>query len=471
MYLKRLLKLRHTLAFSLTLWYAGIITISTCVAFFLFYLLITSFMRDQTDQDLLNQARTISSVLTAQGFDAVERIAILEAQAAGEKKIFIRLLSRNGSVFSSSNMSYWQNIRIKKAPINQLLQGDHYVFDTISIPGRKPQIRVLYSVMGQGLILQLGRSMENYSQFIEVFQKIFIITISILIVGAALIGWFMARQALSGMAAVTRTARHISGGALGKRVPVTQKGDEVNELATTFNQMLDRIETLVAGVKEMSDNIAHDLKSPVTRIRGIAEITLTTDPSIQAYENMAASIIDECDRLLDMINTMLVISKTEAGVEKLSFEKLNIAGIIRDACDLFQSSAEDKDLMLNCNITEDIFFSGDRRMFQRMLANLIDNAIRYTPSTGTIDVSVHSNNQQTVSISIKDTGMGISAEALPHVFERFYRCDPSRAETGTGLGLSLALAIARAHGGNIDVSSQVGKGSTFTITLPMEPRF
>ena len=109
-------------------------------------------------------------------------------------------------------------------------------------------------------------------------------------------------------------------------------------------------------------------------------------------------------------------------------------------------------------------------MFQRMVANLIDNAIRYTPSTGTIDVSVHSSNQQTVSISIKDTGMGISAKDLPHIFERFYRCDPSRAETGTGLGLSLALAIARAHGGDIDVSSQVGKGSTFTITLPMEPR-
>ena len=430
-------------------------------------MLITSFMRDQTDQDLLNQVRTISSVLTAQGIGAVERFAILEAQAAGEKKIFIRLLSRNGSVFSSSNMTYWKNIGIEKAAINELLKGSLYIFDTIAIPDRKHQVRILYSMIRQNLILQLGRSMESYSQFIEVFRKIFIITISILIVAAALLGWFMARRALSGMEEGTRTARQISSGTLDKRVLVTQKGDEIDQLATTFNQMLDRIEKLVTGIKEMSDNIAHDLKSPVTRIRGIAEITLTTDPTIEAYENMAASIIEESDRLLDMINTMLMISKTESGVDKLNLELLNIAGIVEDACDLFQSSAEDKDLMLNRDIPGAIFINGDKRMLQRMVANIIDNAIRYTPSKGKIDISLQTPDQCTVVISIRDSGIGISAKDLPHIFERFYRCDPSRAESGTGLGLSLALAIAQAHGGNIDVSSQSGSGSVFTITLPL----
>ncbi|MDF1590273.1 MAG: ATP-binding protein [Desulfobacterales bacterium] len=468
MYLKRLTDLRHTLAFRLTLWYALIFMISTGVAFFLFYLQITSFLRAQTDQDLLNQARKISSVLTLQGVSAVERSAILESQAAGEKKIFIRLFSPNGSVFSSSNMSYWQNIGIEKEAIEELLQGTRYVFSTLASPDRKLKVRILYTLIGRSLVLQLGEAMETSGQFIEAFRKNFIITISVLLIFAAAIGWFMARKALSGVEVLTRTARHISGGALGSRVPLTRNGDEIDQLATTFNQMLDRIETLVAGVKEMSDNIAHDLKSPVTRIRGIAEVTLTTDPSLTSYENMAASIIEESDRLLDLINTMLVISKTEAGVDRLNIEKLDMTEMVKDACNLFQSSAEDKDIELTRRLSEKQFVRGDKRMIQRMVSNLLDNAIRYTPDQGTVQVSVQSPRQDQVSVMIKDTGIGISSEDLPHIFRRFYRCEPSRSLTGTGLGLSLALAIAKAHGGNIDVGSTLGKGSTFTITLPKD---
>jgi len=274
------------------------------------------------------------------------------------------------------------------------------------------------------------------------------------------------------METVTRTARHISaGGALGSRVPLARKGDEIDRLATTFNQMLDRIETLITGIKEMSDNIAHDLKSPVTRIRGIAEVTLITDPSLSSYENMAASIIEECDRLLDLINTMLVISKTEAGVDKLNDENLDLAEIVQDACNLFQSSAEDKTVDLRCHPSAQLSIRGDKRMIQRMVANLLDNAIRYTLDGGTVDVSVLSPRPGPVSVIIKDTGIGISKEDLPHIFERFYRCEPSRSLSGTGLGLSLALAIARAHGGNIEVSSTLGKGSTFTLTLPQAHLF
>ncbi|MEW6670847.1 MAG: hypothetical protein AB1427_04040 [Thermodesulfobacteriota bacterium] len=213
MYLKQLAELRHTLAFRLTLWYALIFTVSTGVAFSLFYLQITSFMRAQTDQELINQARKISSVLSLQGVSAMERIAILEAQAAGEKKIFIRLLSRNGSVFSSSNMSYWQHIEIEKEAVEELLKGDRYVFSTLTNPEDPTlEVRILYSLIGRSMVLQLGEAMETSSQFIEAFRKNFIITISVLLILAAVIGWFMARKALSGVEVLTRTARDISGG-------------------------------------------------------------------------------------------------------------------------------------------------------------------------------------------------------------------------------------------------------------------
>jgi len=466
MFLKKINSIRHTLAFRLTLWYAGIFMLTSCVAFLFFYFLITSVIRDRTDQDLLGEARTLSSILKVQGMKAVKRQVIFEAQAAGEKKIFFRLLSFTGQEFSSSNMSYWLNIGVGKAAVEQLINENRPVFNTISLPDRKHNIRVLYTIIGRNTILQLGQSMENYTRFIEAFRKIFVTTMASLFILAAIIGWFMARRALAGVEAVTRTARQISESSLKERVPVKKYQDEIDQLAITFNQMLDRIQTLVTGIREMSDNIAHDLKSPITRIRGISEVSLSTGASEIEYENMAASTVEECDRLLDMINTMLVISKTEAGVNKLDARELDIGAVVRDACELFRSPAEDKDLRLVCDVPGNFVISGDNRMIQRMIANLLDNAIKYTPVGGSVEVTANTGNNDTVAIAVKDTGIGISEKDILRIFERFYRCDPSRSEAGIGLGLSFARAVARAHGGDIDVFSKPEQGSTFTVTIP-----
>jgi heavy metal sensor kinase len=440
--------------------------LTSCVAFFFFYFLITTVIQDRTDQDLLSEARTLSSILKLQGIEAVKRQIIFEAQAAGEKKIFFRLLSFDGQEFSSSNMSYWLDIDIGKSAIDQLIREKRPVFDTISLPGRKHRIRILYVHIGRNIISQLGQSMESYTRFIEAFRKIFVVTMASLFIFAVIIGWFMARHALAGVETVTQTARHISEGSLNERVPVKKNQDEIDQLAITFNQMLDRIQKLVTGIREMSDNIAHDLKSPITRIRGLSEVSMTTGASEKDYENLAASTIEECDRLLDMINTMLVISKTEAGVNKLDAVEMDIGAMVRDACNLFQAPAEDKGIRLSCDADGHFKIYGDHRLIQRMIANLLDNAIKYTPAGGRVDLTVHADEHDFVSLSVTDSGIGISDTDCTRIFERFYRCDPSRSEAGIGLGLSFARAIARAHGGDITVTSEVGVGSTFTITLP-----
>ncbi|MCX5906868.1 MAG: ATP-binding protein [Deltaproteobacteria bacterium] len=466
MSLKKLLSLRNTLAFRLTLWYAGIFTVSACVAFLLFYMLITSGFRERIDHELLSQARQFSTILATRGLGAVEGFAVLEAQAAGVKKVFYRLLYPNGQVFSSSNMEYWRDIGARETAIGELLQGSNHVLDTVVLGNRGDKVRILYAQIGPGIILQVGQSMESYSRFAEVFQRIFIITMVLLIGLAAGVGWFMARRAVSGVEAVTRTAHDISAGTLEKRVPVKPRGDEIDQLAKTFNQMLDRIQALITEIKEMSDNIAHDLKSPLTCIRGMAEVTLSSGKSLGEFENMAASTIEECDRLLGMINTMLMISKTEAGVEPIAREEIELAGLVRDACELFRPVAEDKGLGMSCNVSDPCRVSGDPRMIQRLLANLLDNAIKYTPSGGEVSVAVAEDEKKEVRVTVQDTGVGIAPNDLPRLFERFYRCDQSRSEPGIGLGLSLARAIARAHGGDITAASIPGQGSTFTLILP-----
>jgi signal transduction histidine kinase len=246
---------------------------------------------------------------------------------------------------------------------------------------------------------------------------------------------------------------------------VKDRGDEIDQLAMTFNQMLDRIQTLVTEIRQMGDNIAHDLKSPLTRIRGSAEIALTTARSPAEYEAMAAGAIEECDRLLAMINTMLMISRTEAGVEKPARESLDLTALAREACELFGTPAEDQGIALACSVPETCPVTGDHRMLRRLIANLLDNALKYTQAGGSVELTVF-QNAGSAALTVRDTGSGISAGDLPRIFERFYRCDQSRSVAGTGLGLSLARAIARAHGGEITVESRPGRGSAFTVTLP-----
>lgn len=466
MSLRKNFSLKNTLAFRLTLWYAGIFTFCAAVAFLLFYILITSTIRDRSDEELLAQANRLAALYTVEGVDELARNVALEAQAAGVRKVFFRLLSPGGAIFSSSNMSYWQNIGIHKEAIRQLASGANHVFATITVPNRRDKIRVLYVMLDPELIMQIGQTTENYPRFIDIFRWIFIATMAFLVFFAAAVGWFMARQAVSGVEAVTRAARKIAAGTLEERVPVRNWGDEIDQLAITFNEMLDRIQKLIREMKEITDNIAHDLKSPLTRMRGAAEVTLTTGRTTNEYEAMTASTIEECDRLLDMINTMLLISRTEAGIEHPPLTEIDMGKIVSDAWELYGPSAEDKGIKLNCNAPPGMLIEADVPMIRRMIANFLDNAINYTPSGGTVDISVSTGDNQSVILRISDTGPGISSRDLPRIFERFYRGDHSRSMSGTGLGLSLARAIARSHGGDISVDSTPGQGSAFTVTLP-----
>jgi heavy metal sensor kinase len=462
------IKLPKTLSFRLTLWYGAIFSLSAGLAFLFFYALITTTLKQRLDNHLSDKIAEFEAIYNLQGIEEVRAAMLIESQAAGEKKVFFRLLYASGVAFSSSNMSYWRQIGVNRKAVDRLIAERGRVYETVALPGRSDRVRIGYGIIGRGIIVQLGYSLESDTAFIAIFKKLFLISMSALILIAVLVGWFMARRALSGVEAVTRTARQISEKDLGKRVPITARHEEIDRLAVTFNQMLDRIEKLVAGIREMGDNIAHDLKSPVARIRGMAEISLSADGGRDDLLALAGSTIEECDRLLDMINTMLVISKTEAGAGDTVMQPVNMAEMVRAALALFGPLAEDKGLSMESDMPDALMVDGDLRMLQRAMANLLDNAIKYTPAGGKIDIYGFRDNKDIgrINISIRDNGIGIHNHELSRIFDRFYRCDQSRATGGSGLGLSLAAAIARAHHGNIFVESTPGKGSLFTLSLP-----
>jgi len=239
---------------------------------------------------------------------------------------------------------------------------------------------------------------------------------------------------------------------------------EIDLLAQAFNQMLDRVVALMNEIKEITDNIAHELRSPIARIRGSAEVTLLSDAPLSRYQETAADIIEDCDSLLALANAMLDISEIEAGVAALERQPVDVAQMARDACELFQPAAEDRGVTIRVLASETAVVPGDNRKLHQALANLLDNAVKYTPRGGTVTVSVEQTGDA-VAVAVADTGPGIAADDLPHIFDRFYRADQSRAKPGNGLGLNLVRAVVNAHHGRIDVASRPNEGATFTMTL------
>ena len=317
-----------------------------------------------------------------------------------------------------------------------------------------------------GADIQIADLVRADRDTLEDFREISAAVVSVVLLVSTVGGWFLARRSMAGVERVTESARSLGHGDLKQRVAVDRQGLEIENLAAAFNTMADRIEMLVAELREVINNVAHDLRSPLTRIRGAAEGALLDAGMPERGLDMAGGIVEECDRLIGIINTMLDIAETESGLTRISKDPVNLAEVVRDAYELFQPVAVEKGIDFRVSVSdEDRIVLGDRARLQRMVSNILDNALKYTPSRATVHISLGGDGQ-CVRISVTDTGVGIEAAELEHIFDRFYRCDQSRSTPGNGLGLSLARAVARAHGGEIHVESQSGRGSTFTVALP-----
>jgi signal transduction histidine kinase len=466
MFLKKINKITNTLAFRLTLWYTIIFVLSSFAVFLLLYLSISTAIHNDMDDHLLEEIKEAASFETMQGMDWVKSLSYAEIESEGAENIFYRILDLNGEELFSTNMSSWRDVGVGKSALKQLRKGTNHVFETLSLPGRVYDVRIIYGHLTSEMILQIGKSFEEDMKFLGLFRRIGLIVIGPLIFLSAFIGWFMARHALTGVQEVTETALEISQGALEKRVQVKSGGYEIKRLVSVFNVMLEHINSLLKAMSEVTDNIAHDLKTPITRIRGIAESHLSAGGAADGAINFAADTVEECDSLLQMINTMLDITEIEAGISKIDKNQINIAVMIQKAVELFQPLAAEKGINIIVKGPDNIVIHGESDSLDRMIVNLLENAIKYTPPKGKVNISFDYDDKNRAVISFQDTGIGISDDDIPHLFKRLFRCDTSRSTPGFGLGLSLALAIVRAHEGDIIVSSQIGKGSTFKVVLP-----
>jgi heavy metal sensor kinase len=457
----------NLLAFRLTLWYGGTVVVAALLCFLISYFVMVSAMRNRTDADLLREATGCMNAVKSGEVATIKRQIEADARAIGTNDIFFLVYDRNGKPIASSDLSTWADVSLAAPSVGELgTTGIPHYRDELFGIGHHERLRVLTLAAENGNVLQLGITVQDDWRVIDQARRT-ISLIMLAVVGiAVVVGWLLARRALVGVQHVSSTAKAISRSELQRRVPTSGSGDEIDQLASTFNRMLERIESLVKGMGETNDNIAHELRSPITRIRGQAEAILTGTGSLDGYREMAASTIEECDRLLAMINTMLDIAEAEAGVMGLKMSSVDVNALLRDACELFEPMTSEKKIQVLVDLPESLVIRGDVQRLQRVVANLLDNAVKYTPSGGTIHLSARKSDQQ-AEISVVNTGDGISAEKLPHIFQRFYRADAGRSGPGYGLGLSLAQAIVHAHGGRISVSSIRDDATTFRVVVPV----
>jgi signal transduction histidine kinase len=334
-------------------------------------------------------------------------------------------------------------------------EGDDDAYETTSL------------AMPDGSVLQLGQTISEREDLLKKIRNIFLFAIIPIILVAYLGGLFVADRALNPIRQLINTLNSIVAKTkIDMRVPVRNEDKLNDELISLFNTMLDKIETLMNGMRSVLDNVAHDLRTPMTRLRGTAEMALEAGQDGDTLREALSDCIEESERILIMLNTLMDVSEAETGAMKLNLEEMNVAPVIGDVVDLYGYVAEEKGVTVHAGFPEELYLIADRSRIRQVLANLLDNAIKYTPSGGRIDIEA-SRREKEVMITVQDTGIGISDDELDNIWDRLYRGDKSRSERGLGLGLSLVKAVVGAHRGHVEVLSTPGAGSVFSVYLPI----
>lgn len=315
-----------------------------------------------------------------------------------------------------------------------------------------------------GMRILVGRDVSEYEDVREIVRRGFNLALGTMVALGLLTWFFVGRRALKRIDQVSKSSQRIMGGDKSERLPITGTQDEFDRLSENLNHMLDQINELDDGVKQMSDNIAHDLKTPITRLRNKAEEAFSLENKPQEQQEKIADIIDDCDSIVKTFDALLMISRVESGSTVAKLERLKTANILSDVYELYEALVEDenKQLKLEVNLPDNLEIMGNRELLSQAISNLIDNAIKYGGDVITLNAELQHND---LRIKVVDSGEGIAEEDRDRVIERFIRLDKSRNMSGNGLGLSLVKAISKMHKGSFKLTDS-DQGFAALLKIP-----
>ena len=463
--------LRHVpIRLRLTLWYVVLLAIVLAVFIAGVYLILSQSLYRHLDESMLNQANTLLEVIQQYEGDRLFLPSEVSLRDQSQDEHFVRLFATSGNL-----LRFYSTDTLRQAPVDaevvaNTLRGE-FIRRRVKIGEDEDLIRVItLPIRRDGEIvgvLEVGQSEEDISDTLTSLLQIMILACPVALLAASFNGVFLAGRALSPIDNITRTAHQISAVDLSRRLNLRLPDDEVGRLARTFDEMIARLDNAFQRQRQFTADASHELRTPLTIIKGQIDVCLQRDREPGAYRQVLQATNAEVDRLIRLTGSLLTLTRADAGQISLRFEDVDVAEVVTGVFEQIRSAASDKGVECQLDPGPPAMIRGDQDLLLQLMLNLSDNAIRYTPSGGQVTLGWRVNKDQ-VQLWVQDTGIGISQEHLPHLFDRFYRVDKarSRAEGGVGLGLAISHWIAEAHQGSIHVESAPGKGSTFTVLLP-----
>jgi signal transduction histidine kinase len=460
-------RLRATFGLHLAAWYAGLFVLGSLGTFGLSYVLLARSLELRDRETVRMRLTAYASEYETSGPAGLWRTLAAEEALGAHVDLFVRAIDRHGGTAFLSLPGRWSAFDLGRAVT--VPPPGTYAWERLESTHDDDVLELASLPLPDGAVLQVGRSSGQRREVLQRFRDLLGVVLGVTVLAGLAGGALITRRALRPLRELARTLDGIvRTGHFEARVPSREGGDALDALVRLANTLLGRIESLVGAMRGSLDAVAHDLRTPLMRLRVSASRALGSDAGTEECRESLSDCLEEADRVRDMLDSLMDISEAEAGVMVLHPESVPLAALFGEVAGLFDDLAEEKGVALRQEDPGALSLRADRTRVLQALANLVDNAIKFTPRGGEVTLAARRDGEAVV-VSVADTGIGIPAEDLPHVWERLFRGDRSRSERGLGLGLSLVKAIALAHGGEVAVESTPGRGSRFTARLPADP--
>ena len=457
----------NTLRARLAAWYLAVMVVALVLFMVLLYFILSRSLQDHHDEDLSREAQSVASALVGKPLTDAGVTAALAGSTSASQLVMLRD-SRGELLYRFPVLQFSEpNIGRHEALVHAASRGSQSAeFFTVDLE-RSGLVRFICIPLAQqpGVYLQLGNPLGDIQATLRDVIAASLICIPIVLVLTSFGGWFMAQRALRPLRAIDATLQEIQATDLSRRIDVYQADGELAGLVTTLNRLLDRLDRSFVSLRQFAADVSHELQTPLTVMKSALDNARRSPRSTAAQSQVLDDLAEEVTNMSSVITSLRTLALADASLPKERTEAVNLSSIIDEAVELITALGESRSVAVTAHVEPGVTVRGDPVRLKQILLNLGDNAVKYTPADGHVTIDLASDADEAV-IRVTDTGKGISAEHVPHIFERFYRADSSRGAGGTGLGLAIVKRVVEVHRGTIDVESVEGRGARFTVRLP-----